>query len=305
MYSSESTFATIIVHFLYRFWQMFALQHRAMESIRLLFVLLALSSLAEVCGFAPTAQSMRSLHTQWTKPLLQQTSLYAKKDWSPPVAEKKPEEELNGIAYAVDLPKKGTGISWGSDLSFRFIYVLSMEPTGEAYQCGLIEKGDYIIGVGDTSTIGQDFDFVLTTLNKQEESRLNYTFFRGTKEQLMGGPMPEPSEMSLTVTVVQEGKPDIILKCPGGTNLRQLLVGNGVNVYRSLTRWSNCAGKQRCGTCIVDIKQGLESCTRRSLDEEATLRENPDSYRLSCITSVYGDVTVEVQGPVGAAQWTR
>jgi hypothetical protein len=39
----------------------------------------------------------------------------------------------------------------------------------------------------------------------------------------------------------------------GGTNLRQLLVGNGINVYRSLTRWTNCNGKQRCGTCIVDV----------------------------------------------------
>ena len=44
----------------------------------------------------------------------------------------------------------------------------------------------------------------------------------------------------------------------GGTNLRQLLVGNGVNVYRSLTRWTNCNGKQRCGTCIVDVS-GLQA----------------------------------------------
>lgn len=234
------------------------------------------------------------------------TSLWlAKKDWSPPTPQKTPEETANGLAFSVELPKKGAGISWGSDLSFRFIYVLDMEPTGEAYQSGMVEKGDYIIGVGNTSTIAMDFDFVLTTLNKQEEARLNYTFFRGSKEQLMGGPMPAPSETTVTVTVKQDGKPDIILQCPGGTNLRQLLVGNGVNVYRSLTRWTNCEGKQRCGTCIVDIKEGLESCTRRSLDEEATLRENPESYRLSCITSIYGDVTVQVQGPVGAAQWTR
>lgn len=55
----------------------------------------------------------------------------------------------------------------------------------------------------------------------------------------------------------------------------------------------------------LQIVKNMEGCTRRSLDEEATLRENPASYRLSCITSVYEDVTVEVQGPVGAAQWTR
>ena len=55
----------------------------------------------------------------------------------------------------------------------------------------------------------------------------------------------------------------------------------------------------------TQVLKNMEGCTRRSLDEEATLRENPASYRLSCITSVYEDVTVEVQGPVGAAQWTR
>ena len=99
-------------------------------------------------------------------------------------------------------------------------------------------------------------------LKNEEGSRLNYTFFRGTKEQLTGGKMPEPSDMTVTVTVVQDGKPDIILNCPGGTNLRQLLVGNGINVYRSLTRWTNCNGKQRCGTCIVDVSQGYTlSCS--------------------------------------------
>ena len=76
-------------------------------------------------------------------------------------------------------------------------------------------------------------------------------------------------------------------------------------MYRSLTRWTNCNGKQRCGTCIVDVEQGSESCSRRALDEEAVLRENPDTYRLSCVTSVYADVTVRVQGAVTAAQWTR
>ena len=31
----------------------------------------------------------------------------------------------------------------------------------------------------------------------------------------MGGKMPEPGEMTVTVTVVQMGKPDIQLLCPG------------------------------------------------------------------------------------------
>lgn len=60
-------------------------------------------------------------------------------------------------------------------------------------------------------------------------------------------------------------------------------------------------------TCPLSsqVQSGLKDCSRRALDEDMVLAENPDSYRLSCVTSVYGDVTVEVQGAVGAAQWTR
>lgn len=62
-----------------------------------------------------------------------------------------------------------------------------------------------------------------------------------------------------------------------------------------------------CSWCalLLQIKEGMEGCSQRSLDEEMVLQENPDTYRLSCITNVYSDITVEVLGPVGAAQWTR
>jgi hypothetical protein len=109
-------------------------------------------------------------------------------------------------------------------------------------------------------------------MKQQPGNRFNYTFFRGKKDLLVGGPVLEPSETTVTVTVVQDGKEDLELQCPGrdmspllvihlhyfcvkgGTNMRRLLVGNGVNVYRSITRWTNCNGKQRCGTCIVDVR---------------------------------------------------
>ena len=78
-----------------------------------------------------------------------------------------------------------------------------------------------------------------------------------------------------------------------------------MQVYRSISRWTNCNGKQLCGTCIVEVTDGLERTNRRGVDEASTLRENPDEYRLACVTDVYGDVTVVVGGPIGAAQWTR
>jgi ferredoxin len=111
------------------------------------------------------------------------------------------------------------------------------------------------------------------------------------------------------VTVVQDrgGNDEKIrtLTAPAGVNVRELLVANGINVYQSVTRWTNCKGKQLCGTCIVNVSDGSLSTNRKSMDEASTLRENPDSYRLSCVTFAYGDVTVETFPPINAAQWTR
>ena len=72
-----------------------------------------------------------------------------------------------------------------------------------------------------------------------------------------------------------------------------------------MTRWTNCNGKQLCGTCIVDVTEGVDKCTRRSLDEASTLRENPGTYKLACITNVYGDITVQLMPKVLPNQWTR
>jgi hypothetical protein len=44
---------------------------------------------------------------------------------------------------------------------------------------------------------------------------LDYTFFRGTKEQLIGGPVLEPGETTVTVKIIQAGLPDVELKTPG------------------------------------------------------------------------------------------
>ena len=52
---------------------------------------------------------------------------------------------------------------------------------------------------------------------------------------------------------------------------------------------------------IFQVLENGEGCTRKSLNENAALLENPESYRLSCITNVYEDVVLEVQGPVGEA----
>lgn len=76
--------------------------------------------------------------------------LLAKKSWAPPPSSSSPspapilvptevEPAPTGVAFTIDLPKRA-GINWGSDLSFRWIKVLSMDPNGEAALSNVIQK---------------------------------------------------------------------------------------------------------------------------------------------------------------------
>jgi ferredoxin len=203
-----------------------------------------------------------------------------------------------------------------------------MDPSGAAALSGVVSVGDQICEstpVMDSSSsestvqpsvnlIGASFDSVMSALASLDKSvkEIDFVFFRGTKAELKAictgrDVSIEPDFVTVTVIQNKGGEREMIqqLKAEVGVNVRQLLVSNGINVYQSVTRWTNCNGKQLCGTCIVNIPAGGQSTNRKSMDEESTLRENPDSYRLSCITFAYGDITVETFPPINAAQWTR
>lgn len=241
------------------------------------------------------------------------------------------EEEEESIDIAADdrlrrvrLPR-ATTIEWGTDLSFSFVYVRALEPAGAADLSGEVAVGDQLCELRPvlesgkngvpTSLIGAPFDTVMSafaTLDKTVRE-VDLVFFRGTKEELKelctGDSGGSADSETITITVIQNkgGKDEAVrtLTAPTGCNVRQVLVDNDINVYQSVTRWTNCKGKQLCGTCIVNVADGAPSTNRKSMDEASTLRENPEGYRLSCVTFAYGDVTVETFPPIQAAQWTR
>eukprot|EP00904_Undaria_pinnatifida_P001529 jgi/Undpi1/11377/HiC_scaffold_30.g13674.m1 len=213
-------------------------------------------------------------------------------------------DEQDARLYSVRISRV-TGIEWGTDLSFSWVYVRALQPSGAAALCGEVSVGDQLIAINDINLAGAPFDAAMDAMIGLQGPDVEFTFFRGTKEELKDASGAEEPPSEITVTVKQKGKPEVSLKAPSGANLRNLLTDNGINVYQSITRWTNCKGKQLCGTCIVEINEGLDNCTVRSLDEGSTLRDNPANYRLSCVTDMYDDVTVTVFPPVGAAQWTR
>ena len=179
-----------------------------------------------------------------------------------------------------------TGIDFGCDLTLSWPYVLTLVAGGAAELSGEVLIGDQLVAVGGASTVGSPIGQVMERMAALEGDEVELIFFRGTRAQLQEVVVKPTDQQTVTITVQQRGEPDQELVVPYGANLRDELARREINVYQSVTRWTNCNGKQLCGTCIVDVAEGVENCTRRSLDEASTLRENPDTYKLACITNL-------------------
>ena len=78
-----------------------------------------------------------------------------------------------------------------------------------------------------------------------------------------------------------------------GVNLREKALENQIDIYTFKGKMLNCGGYGQCGTCIVEVLEGMENLSQRTPAEEQKLRKKPDTYRLSCQTIVNGgDVTI-------------
>jgi len=237
---------------------------------------------------------------------------------------KGPEEDVNAClrlalrqsplasnVYTIELTRE-TGISWSSDFQFIFARVGELSGDGAAALSGQVREGDWLLAIDGTSVVEEDFDMekvmdqFIYTPNTQ--TTLFLTFFRGTKEELCEFLGEEPPAEFVTVRVKDPESQEVlkvISDVPSGTNLRNVLVDNKQEVYQSYTKFTNCSGKSLCGTCVVRVKEGMGNCSIQEIDEKNTLRENPDDYRLSCATWLYGDVDVELQPSVPRGQFVR
>lgn len=167
--------------------------------------------------------------------------------------------------YRIRLPR-APGIEWGTDLSFAFVSVRDMEPAGPASLSGQVSKGDQLCELipvtnkdeknndnPPTNLMGAPFDFVMNAFGSLDKTvqLVDLVFFKGTKEELkalvQGKTTVEPESETINVTVVQnKGSKDEVTKtltAKAGVNVRELLIDNGINVYQSVTRWTNCKGK--------------------------------------------------------------
>ena len=90
-----------------------------------------------------------------------------------------------------------------------------------------------------------------------------------------------------TVELLNAGKKVV---CGQYANLRKVALLHDVPVYKGINQIINCRGNGLCGTCVMEIVEGVENLSPRTLRERFKLNGKPASYRLSCQCQVLGDI---------------
>ncbi len=80
-----------------------------------------------------------------------------------------------------------------------------------------------------------------------------------------------------------------------GANLREKALQNRIDLYTLKGKLTNCGGYGQCGTCIVEIVEGMDNLSERTDFEKRKLNRKPASYRLACQTLVNGPVSVKTK----------
>jgi ferredoxin len=80
-----------------------------------------------------------------------------------------------------------------------------------------------------------------------------------------------------------------------GANLREKALENRIDLYSFMGKMTNCGGYGQCGTCIVEVVEGLENLSAKTDFEKRKLRKKPDNYRLACQAMVNGPVSIKTK----------
>ena len=95
-----------------------------------------------------------------------------------------------------------------------------------------------------------------------------------------------------SIKFVKENKEAVVAD---GANLREKMLQNGIDLYTIKGKLMNCGGYGQCGTCVVEIVEGLENLSPRTEFENSKLKKKPENYRLACQTMVNGAISVKTK----------
>jgi ferredoxin len=96
----------------------------------------------------------------------------------------------------------------------------------------------------------------------------------------------------MTITFVKENQEVFAIM---GANLREKALENRIDIYTIKGKLTNCGGYGQCGTCVVEIIEGLENLSPKTDFEIKKLRKKPENYRLACQTLVNGSIQVKTK----------
>lgn len=97
------------------------------------------------------------------------------------------------------------------------------------------------------------------------------------------------------MTTIKFIKEDREIVVADGANLRLKAIENRIDIYTLVGKMTNCGGYGQCGTCIVEIVEGMENLSPPTETEKKKLKKKPNTYRLACQTLVQGAITVKTK----------
>lgn len=96
----------------------------------------------------------------------------------------------------------------------------------------------------------------------------------------------------MTIKFIKENQELVVAL---GANLREKAIENRIDIYTLKGKLTNCGGYGQCGTCIVEIVEGMENLSSKTDFEIKKLRKKPENYRLACQTVVNGPIVVKTK----------
>lgn len=97
------------------------------------------------------------------------------------------------------------------------------------------------------------------------------------------------------MTVIKFVDEDVEAIAADGANLRFKALENNIDIYTFTGKLMNCGGYGQCGTCIVEVVEGMGNLSPRTEVENRKLKKYPKTYRLSCQTTVQGPVSIRTK----------
>ncbi len=80
------------------------------------------------------------------------------------------------------------------------------------------------------------------------------------------------------------------VECGQYANLRKIALLRDVEVYKGIHQKINCRGNGLCGTCVMEIVEGLDHLSPPTRREKLKLKNSPPNRRLGCQCKVMGDI---------------